>query len=145
MLEQLQDKMKSAMKAGDKPRLMGLRNLIGKLKAKQIDKGEALTEEESLKILQSAAKQLRDSVEQYKQGGRDDLAEKESFELSIAEEFLPTLLSEAEVTEIVKQIVSDVGAQSMKDMGKVMGVSMKTLAGKADGKIVQTVVRNLLS
>lgn len=137
--------MKSAMKASDKSRLMGLRNLIGKIKAKQIDKGEALSDEEALKVVQTAAKQLRDSVEQYKQGGRDDLVEKEAFELSIAEEFLPEMMSEDEVTKIIKNIISETGAESMKDMGKVMGSSMQALSGKADGKVVQTVVRNLLS
>ncbi len=145
MLEQLQNEMKSAMKASDKSRLMGLRNLIGKIKAKQIDKGEALSDEEALKVVQTAAKQLRDSVEQYKQGGRDDLVEKEAFELSIAEEFLPEMMSEDEVTKIIKNIISETGAESMKDMGKVMGSSMQALSGKADGKVVQTVVRNLLS
>jgi len=145
VLEQLQNEMKSAMKASDKSRLMGLRNLIGKIKAKQIDKGEALSDEEALKVVQTAAKQLRDSVEQYKQGGRDDLVEKEAFELSIAEEFLPEMMSEDEVTKIIKNIISETGAESMKDMGKVMGSSMQALSGKADGKVVQTVVRNLLS
>ena len=80
MLDQLQEKLKIALKAGEKAKTMGLRNIIGKIKAAQIDKGETLTDEESLKILTTAAKQLKESLDQYQKGGRDDLAEKEAFE-----------------------------------------------------------------
>ena len=137
--------MKSAMKASDKSRLMGLRNLIGKIKAKQIDKGEALSDEEALKVVQTAAKQLRDSVEQYKQGGRDDLVEKEAFELSIAEEFLPEMMSEDEVTKIIKNIISETGAETMKDMGKVMAILKPQIQGRADMGKVSGLVRSKLA
>ena len=145
MLDQLQEELKTAMKAGDKPRMTGLRNIIGKLKASQIDKGEELTGDESLKILKSAAKQLKESVEQYQKGGRDDLAEKELFELSLLEKYLPEQISEGKIRDAVKNTIQSSGAESMQDMGKVMGMLMKELAGTADGKLVQQIVLEELS
>ena len=145
MLNQLQEELKITMKAGDKAAMTGLRNIIGKLKAFQIDKGEPLTKEESLKILKSATKQLRESVEQYKKGGRDDLAEKELFELSLLDKYLPEQLSEDKIREIVKETIQASGAESMQDMGRVMGMLMKELAESADGKLVQQIVREELS
>ena len=145
MLNQLQDELKIAMKARDKAAMRGLRNIIGKLKASQIDKGDPLTKEDHLKILKSAAKQLRESVEQYKKGGRDDLAEKELFELSLLDKYLPEQLSESKIREIVKETLQASGAESMQDMGRVMGMLMKKLAESADGKLVQNIVRKELS
>ena len=145
MLDQLQEELITAMKAGDKPRMTGLRNIIGKLKASQIDKGEELTGDESLKILKSAAKQLKESVEQYQKGGRDDLADKESFELSLLEKYLPEQLSEGKIRDAVKNTIQSSGAESMQDMGKVMGMLMKEFAGTADGKLVQQIVLEELS
>ena len=145
MLDQLQEELKTAMKAGDKPRMTGLRNIIGKLKASQIDKGEELTGDESLKILKSAAKQLKESVEQYQKGGRDDLAEKELFELSLLEKYLPEQISEGKIRDAVKNTIQSSGAESMQDMGRVIGLLMKELAGTADGKLVQKIVQEELS
>ena len=145
MLDQLQEELISAMKAGDKPRMTGLRNIIGKLKASQIDKGEELTGDESLKILKSAAKQLKESVEQYKKGGRDDLAEKELFELSLLDKYLPEQISQDEIRTIVKNTIKSIGAESLQDMGKVMGMLMKALTASADGKLVQQIVLEELS
>ena len=145
MLNQLQDELKIAMKAGDKATMTGLRNIIGKLKASQIDKGEPLIKEETLKILKSAAKQLRESVEQYKKGGRDDLAEKELFELSLLDKYLPEQLTEDKIRALVKESIQASGAESMQDMGRVIGMLMKELAESADGKLVQQIVREELS
>lgn len=145
MLDQLQEELKIAMKAGEKAKMMGLRNIIGKIKAAQIDKGETLTDEESLKILKTAAKQLKESIDQYQKGGRDDLAEKEAFELTLLEKYLPEQLSEEQIRQTVKNIVKNTGAGSMLDMGKVMGATMQELAGSADGKIVQKIVQEELS
>ena len=145
MLDQLQEELIAAMKAGDKPRMTGLRNIIGKLKASQIDKGEELTGDESLKILKSAAKQLKESVEQYQKGGRDDLAEKELFELSLLEKYLPEQISEGKIRDAVKNTIQSSGAESMQDIGKVMGLLMKKLAGTVDGKLVQKIVQEELS
>jgi uncharacterized protein YqeY len=145
MLDQLQEELKIALKAGEKAKMMGLRNIIGKIKAAQIDKGETLTDEESLKILKTAAKQLKESIDQYQKGGRDDLADKEAFELTHLEKYLPEQLSEEQIRQIVKNIVKNTGAGSIQDMGKVMGATMQELAGSADGKIVQKIVQEELS
>jgi len=145
MLDQLQEELKIALKAGEKAKMMGLRNIIGKIKAAQIDKGETLTDEESSKILKTAAKQLKESIDQYQKGGRDDLAEKEAFELTLLEKYLPEQLSEEQIRQTVKNIVKNTGAGSMQDMGKVMGATMQELAGSADGKIVQKIVQEELS
>ena len=145
MLDQLQEELKIALKAGEKAKMMGLRNIIGKIKATQIDKGETLTNEESLKILKTAAKQLKESIDQYQKGGRDDLAEKEAFELTLLEKYLPEQLSEEHIRQTVKNIVKNTESGSMQDMGKVMGATMQELAGSADGKIVQRIVQEELS
>ena len=145
MLSTLMNDMKSAMNSGQKLELVALRNLIGKLKAKQIDNGKDLTTDEYIKVIASAAKQLKDSIQQYKDGNREDLAKNESFELSIVERYLPEQMSEEDVRSIVKKTILDVGAQSMKDMGKVMGNAMQVVGSEADGSIVQKIVREELS
>ena len=103
MLALLQEELKAAMKAKDKATLAGLRNIIGKLKAQRIDKGEDLTKEECIQILQSSVKQLKDSIEQYEKGGRDDLAKVEAFELKLIEKYLPEQLSEEEIQILVQK------------------------------------------
>ena len=145
MLNQLQEELKIAMKAGDRASMTGLRNIIGKLKASQIDKGEPLTKKEIMKIMKSVAKQLKESVEQYQKGGRDDLAEKELFELSLLDKFLPEQLSEDKIRKIVKETIHASRAESMQDMGRVMGILMRDLADSADGKLVQKIVHEKLS
>ncbi|MDP7026890.1 MAG: GatB/YqeY domain-containing protein [Candidatus Marinimicrobia bacterium] len=145
MLNQLQQELVVAMKAGEKAKMMGLRNIIGKLKAAKIDKGKSLTDEESLKILKSAAKQLKEAIDQYQKGGRNDLAEEEAHELSLLEKYLPEQLSEEVIRETVKNIVENTGAESIQDMGQIMGAAMKEFAGSADGKLVQKIVQEELS
>ena len=145
MLKQLQEELKISMKAGNKAAMIGLRNIIGKIKASQIDKGEPLTKEETLKILKSASKQLKESVEQYQKGGRDDLAEKELFELSLIDQFLPEQLTEGKIRGIVKETIQASGADSIQDIGRIMGILMKELADSADGKLVQQIVLEELS
>ena len=145
MLDLLQEELKAAMKAKDKATLTGLRNIIGKLKAQRIDKGEDLTKEEYIQILQSSAKQLKDAIEQYEKGGRDDLAEVETFELKLIEKYLPKQLSEDDVRTLVQKTIKSTGAKTMQDMGRVMGAIMKHLAGAADGKMIQKIVHTELS
>ena len=145
MLSQLQDELIIAMKSGDRASMTGLRNIIGKLKAFQIDKGESLTKEETQKILISTAKQLKESVEQYQKGGRDDLAKKELFELSLLDNYLPKQLSDDKLRKIVKKTIQDSGAESIQDMGRIMGILMKELSESADGKLVQKIVREELN
>ena len=145
MLALLQEELKAAMKAKDKATLTGLRNIIGKLKAQRIDKGENLTDQECIQILQSSVKQLKDSIEQYEKGGRDDLAEVEAFELKLIEKYLPEQLSEEDVRTLVRKTIKSTEAKSMQDMERVMGAIMKHLAGAADGKMVQRIVQGELS
>ena len=145
MLALLQEELKTAMKAKDKATLTGLRNIIGKLKAQRIDKGDDLTDQECIQILQSSVKQLKDSIEQYEKGGRDDLAKVEAFELKLIEKYLPEQLSEEEIRISVQNTIKSTGAKSMQDMGRVMGSVMKNLAGAVDGKVVQKIVQEKLS
>ncbi len=145
MLPLLQEELKAAMKAKDKATLTGLRNIIGKLKAQRIDKGEDLTDQECIQILQSSVKQLKDSIEQYEKGGRDDLAEVEAFELKLIEKYLPEQLSEDEIRISVQKTIKSTEAKSIQDMGKVMGSVMKNLAGAVDGKVVQKIVQEELN
>ena len=145
MLNQLHEELIMAIKAGDKATMTGLRNIIGKLKTSQIDKGEQLTKDETMKILSSAVKQLKESVDQYQKGGRDDLAKKELFELSLIDKYLPEHLSEGEIRKIVKETIQISGAESLQNMGQIMGILMQNLAESTDGKLVQQIVREELS
>ena len=145
MLSQLQEELKVAMKARDKATLTGLRNILGQLNSRRIDKGEDLTKQECIQILQSSAKQLKDSLEQYEKVGRDDLAEVEAFELKLIKKYLPEQLSEDDVLALVRKTIKSTGAQSMQDMGRVMGAIMKHLTGAADGKMIQKIVQTELS
>ncbi|XWN36735.1 MAG: GatB/YqeY domain-containing protein [Balneola sp.] len=147
--EQILDELKTAMKAKDKDRLQVLRSLKAKLQEKEIAErkdGEAtLTEEQAIAVLMKAAKQRKESITQFEEGGREDLAEKEKSELAIIEEYLPKMLSEDEVREVVSKKIVDLGAEGPQDMGKVMGPIMGMLKGKADGGLVSKVVKEELS
>ena len=145
LVDKIQKDMYKAMKEKEKERINALRNIIGKLKYKYIDKRDKLTEQEEIKVIQSLAKQRRESIEMYKQGGRNDLVETETKELSIIEEYLPQAMSEEEVRRLVRETVKETGAESMSDLGKVMPLVMKKGAGKVDGKIAQEILRELLS
>ena len=145
MLSLLQEELVKAMKAKDRATLIGIRNIIGKLKSLQIDKGKDLTKQESIQILQSSAKQLKDSIRQYKKGGRDDLADIEAFELKLINKYLPKQLSEDEIRSSIQKTIKSCGTTSMQDMGRIMGIVMKELMGTADGKIVQKIVQEELN
>lgn len=142
----IENGIKDAMRAKDADRLRALRaikSLILLEETSGSNVGELSTDTE-MKILMKAAKQRKDSLEVYVAQNRPDLAEKEQAELSIIEEFLPKQLSEAELTEKIQAIIVQVGASSPADMGKVMGVASKQLAGLADGKAISTKVGELL-
>ena len=139
--------MKDAMKAKDEAGLRGLRAIkaeIIKAKAEPGAAGEISPETEN-KILQKMLKQRRDSLEIYRTQNRADLAKKEEEEIAIIEKFLPAQLGDAQLKDELRKIIADVGASSPADMGKVMGVASKQLAGKADGKTISAAVRELLS
>ena len=143
--DQVSDDIKTAMKAKDKVRLETVRSIKKVILEKETTvraKGQdGLTEAEELEILVQQAKQRRDSVEQYRKAGRDDLADKEAAELVIIETYLPAQLSDEEIGAVIEAVIEKVGASSPKDMGKVMGPAMKELKGKADGKKVQELVK----
>ena len=145
MLNQLQEELKLAMKNSDKATMTGLRNIIGKLKDAQINKGEPLNHQESIKILNTTSKQLKESIHQYKKGGREDLVEIELFELSLIEKYLPKQKSTDEIKIVIKDIIKLNKASSIRDMGLIMGSVMKKLEGTADGKIVKMLVQEELS
>ncbi len=142
--DKLMDELKAAMKARDTVRVSTIRLLRGQLKDRRIDKGADLTEEEELAVLSNAAKKRKEAIEAYEKGGRSDLAEKERQELAIIETFLPTPLSEAEIERIVEQVIAEVGASGLQDLGAVMKDAMSRLKGRADGRLVQALVRRKL-
>jgi len=145
MLSLLQQELIKAMKVKDKPTIIGLRNIIGKLKLKKIEKGDDLSNDECLQILNSSAKQLKESIIQYEKGNRNDLAKIEDFELSLIEKFLPKQLTKKEIQVVVQKNIKAINANSMQDMGRVMGIVMKELLGAADGKIVKKIVQEELN
>ena len=145
--QKIMAEMKDAMKAKDEASLRGLRAIkaeIIKAKTEPGANGE-LSEDTENKMLQKMMKQRKDSLEIYRTQNRDDLAKKEEEEIAIIEKFLPKQMSEAELKEALKKIIEEVGASSPADMGKVMGVATKQLAGKADGKTISATVKELLS
>jgi uncharacterized protein len=137
--------MISAAKAKDKIRLSAIRMLKTALHNKEIDLMRPLNETETLQILSAIVKQRKDSIEQFTQGGRIDLVEKETAELKVIQEFMPAQMPDEEVEAIIKKAILESGASSVKDMGKVMKVLMPQLTGKADGKAVGEKVKALLS
>jgi uncharacterized protein len=149
LIDRIGENIKTAMKAKDKLRLETYRSIKKVLLDKEVSvrpSGQTeLTPEQEIEALVQIAKQRRDAIEQYTNAGRADLADKEAEELAVIEEFLPQQLSDQEVSEAISAIVLQVGATSAKDMGKVMGVAMQQLKGKADGKKVQEMVKAKLS
>lgn len=144
-VEQLTEDMKASMKAGDQDRTGVLRLLRGALKNEEIKSGHPLSEDEALKVLQREAKQRRDSISAYRGAGRTDLAQKEQAELEVVSEYLPETMSEAELEQVVDEVLSETGATGMAQMGQVMGAVMKRVGAKADGSVVSRLVKEKLS
>ena len=142
--DQIQREIKQAMKEKDHVKLSTLRLLMSEIKNKEIDAGGELEEADILSLVQKAAKQRKESIEQYRKGGRDELADREQQELEILNAYLPQQLSGEELAEIIKQAMERCGATSPRDMGKVMKEVMPAVKGKADGKEVNAMVRTLL-
>ncbi|MDR2293008.1 MAG: GatB/YqeY domain-containing protein [Prevotellaceae bacterium] len=146
-LEQtINNDIKTAMLAKDKLRLETLRLIkAGILLAKTAENAIEITEEFEIKMLQKMAKQRKESATIYNQQNRPELAEKELAEAKIIEQYLPSQLSEEEITETLKKIIAETGATSAKDMGKVIGTANKQLAGRADGRLIAETVKKLLN
>ena len=139
------DAMKDAMRAKDKPRLSTVRLMLSELKRIEVDERIDLPEDRIISILDKMIKQRRDSVKQYTDGDRLDLANIESAEIEMIQEFMPAAMSEEEITTIVNKTTTDSGATSMQDMGKVMNEVRPQLAGRADMAVVSKLVKQLLS
>ena len=145
LLDQIKNDMKEAMKAKEVQKRDALRLLLSAVKQIEVDERKELTDEDVNKIIQKQVKQRQDSAAQFKDAGRDDLLEKEEAEIAIFMAYMPKQLDDTEVEAAVKEIIEKVGATSMKDMGKVMGMASKDLAGKADGKRINEFVKKLLA
>jgi uncharacterized protein YqeY len=130
--QQIQDDMKTAMKAGEKDRLKVIRLILSAVKQIEVDKRIELDDGAVLTVLNKMVKQRRDSVSQFRDGGRDDLADIEAAEIVVIEQYLPAQLSDDEVAQIVEQAIADTGAAGMRDMGKVMAIVKQKAEGRAD-------------
>jgi uncharacterized protein YqeY len=144
--ERLTEDMKAAMRAGaeGKVRLEVIRFLRAALKNAEIEKKAPLTDDEILGVITKQVKQLKDSIAEFEKGGRADLVAKAQAELEVLSAYLPQPLSEEEIRELARQIIAEVGAQGPKDMGKVMGPLVARTKGRADGKLVNQIVKELL-
>ena len=146
LLDRINTDIADAMRAKDQPKLVPLRMLKSALTNKEIEKGRALDERESLQVVASLVKQRRDSIEQFGKAGRQDLVERETAEIGVLETYLPPPVSEADLARTVDEAIASTGAKSAKDMGAVMKAVMAALGGRnADGKVVNELVRKRLS
>lgn len=142
--DQLSHDLKEAMRTKDRVRLGAIRMLSAAILEKEKSGGGDVTEDDLISIVQKQAKQRRDSIRQFREGGRDDLVDIEEAELAVIEHYLPAQLSDEEIRTTVQQIVEQTGASEMQDMGRVMDQAMQTLRGKADGNRVRQAVEALL-
>lgn len=130
--QSLTDAMKAAMKGGDKKRLGVIRLVLAAIKQVEVDERIELDDDRVLAVLDKMVKQRRESISQYKAAGRDDLREQEEYEVSILQDFLPEALSDDEIEQLITKAITDTGAASIKDMGKVMGILKPQMQGRAD-------------
>jgi len=138
------DAMKSAMRAGEKKKLGTIRLILSAIKQVEVDTRKDLSDDDVLIILDKMVKQRRESISQYEQAGRDELADIEKEEIEIIQAYLPEPLSEDEISDLIEQAISASGAESMKDMGKVMGILKPQLQGRADMGAVSGIIKSKL-
>ena len=143
-LKKIQADLIIAMKSKDKVKIRTLRSMLSKLKLKKIELKEDLDEKQEIDVINKELKNRKESFTTYSDAGRNDLAKEEKEEMDIIKTYLPKELDESKIIEIVKEIIKETGAGTMKDMGKVMKPVMEKVAGQADGKIVQTIVKKEL-
>ena len=142
---QIAEDMKTAMRAKDAPRLSAIRLLLAALKQREVDERIELNDADVLAIIDKMIKQRRDSIEQFEKGGRQDLVDKEQFEITVLQSYMPAAMSAAEVDVAVTEAISSSGSKVMADMGKVMAVLKPRLAGRADMGKVSALVKTRLS
>ncbi len=147
LLEKIEADLKTAMKNKEKEKTEALRSIKTAIMLAKTEKGadKNISEEKEIKIIQKLVKQRKESAEIYQQQNRPELAEMELNEAKFIENYLPEQMSNEELTEIIEKIIEETGAESMKDMGKVMGIAQRQLAGKADGKVIADKVKSVLS
>ncbi len=145
LLEKIEGDLKNALKERKEQEVSTLRMLLAALKNKKIELKKDLTDEEVTGVVRSQVKQLKDSVESFKAGDREDLAEKSKGEITILEKYLPAQMSQDELKNLVRSVIDETGAVGKQGMGKVMGAVMSKVAGRADGGTVKKVVEELLS
>ena len=145
MLKKLEQDMMQALKSKEKEKAGALRLIISKCKNKAIELRKELSDQEIIKVLQTVAKQHKESIKLYKEGNRNDLVEAEEQELGFVEVYLPSMMSDEDLRGLVSSVVAEVGATSMADFGKVMPQVMKKGAGKIDGGVAQNLLKELLS
>ena len=144
MREQVTKDMAVALKAGEKARLSTLRMLMSAIKYKEVDAKHQLDDEEVISVISTLIKQRHDSIDQFRKGGREDLVDKETKEVEVLKGYLPPQLSEEEVRNIITKAAAETGATGQKDMGKLMKAVMPQVKGKADGKLVNEIVKEVL-
>ena len=142
--QQIQADMKTAMKAGDKRRLGVIRLILAAIKQREVDERVELDDEQVLAVLTKMVKQRRDSINQYREAGRDELAEQEEYEVSVCQTYLPAALGDDEILELIEQAVAATGATEIRDMGKVMGWLKPKVQGRADMGAISAQIRKKL-
>lgn len=145
LTQQIRTEMFNASKAGDVSKSEILKMALASIKNQEISKGEELTEDEVLKIIRKETKKIEDSITEYSKMGREDLVQTEKKQLEVLSVYLPSLMTQEQIEEVVKNKIEQLGAKDMRDMGKVMGVVMKELDGQADGNVVKNIVQKNLS
>jgi uncharacterized protein YqeY len=143
--QRIQDDMKTAMRAKEKQRLAVIRLIQAAIKQKEVDERIELDDAQVIVVLDKMLKQRRDSIEQYEKAQRQYLADQEQFEVSIIQDYLPQQLTEAELNDMISSVIAETGAESVKDLGKVMGVIKPKVQGRADMKIVSQQIKQRLS
>ena len=145
LLSSIQEEVKTALKSGEKFRASTLRLIVSALKLEEKNKAKALTDNEALEILTKMIKQRKDSISQFETANRMELAQKEKDEIEIIQNYLPEQLSEEELSVLINEAIKEINAESIKDMGKVMGILKPKITGKADAGIASGLVKKLLS
>ena len=145
LIDQIQKDMYAAMKNGEQEKVTTLRDAFSKLKDKRIDKRDDLSEQEEIQVIKTLVKQRNEAIEMYTKANRDDLVAKEQSEREVLETYLPQMMNSEELGDLITAVIEETGAASMSDIGKVMPVVMQKSAGRADGKLVQSIVREKLS
>lgn len=145
LIDDIRKDMFNASKSGNVLESEILKMILAAVKNEEISKGEKLSDDSVIKVIRKESKKIEDSINEFTKMNRDDLVEKEKAQLEVLQRYLPALMDRDQVKEVVKKVIADTGVKDMKEMGKVMGISMKELDGKADGNTVREIVGELLS